>query len=574
MERVRRGVSLGVLVVGLLGLWASVATAETIRAFETEIFLTGEDRFTVVERITWDFEGEERRGIFRDIPVAYGRGRSADYHIGIEVGEVLLDGSPVPVKRTREGDAVRLRIGDPDGRVTGVHVYELRYAVTRGLLFFPDHDELYWNVNGFGWKVPILESVAAVYLPGDRGEDLQLACFTGPRGSIARDCTTTAGPASARFVADRAMGPGSNLSIVLGLPKGVIREPSARERFWARVRDYVSAWTLLPFAVLAGMTWFWRSEGRDAAGRDAIDVRYEPPEGMSPAELGTVIDERVHMADITSTILDLAVRGHLRIEEIETTKFLFLKERDWDLVKLEGQDALKGHEELLMSQLFPFAQDRVAVSSLKYKFHEKLPALRDAIYGQVSGRGAFFSAPPDEVRTRWGIIGGAVTLIGVGCLGAQVFAVGIAFILSGIVVLAFSPAMPKRNRRGRRAYEEILGYKEFLARVDRDRLERMGTRTTEAFEKALPYAVVLGVADEWAEAFADLYTQPPSWYSSPRYGGGFHPTLFVNDLGTSMDSIGSTIASMPPSSSGSGSSGFGGGGFSGGGFGGGGGGSW
>ncbi len=142
--------------------------------------------------------------------------------------------------------------------------------------------------------------------------------------------------------------------------------------------------------------------------------------------------------------------------------------------------------------------------------------------------------------------------------------------MTGLIVLAFSPFMPRRTADGRRAYEEILGFKEFLERVDRDRLERTGGRTADRFERILPYAVVLGVADTWADAFADVYTKAPGWY----VGGGraFDSRAFVSDVGRSMQTMGSTMTSQP---SGSGRSGFSsGGGFSGGGFGGGGGGSW
>ena len=90
-------------------------------------------------------------------------------------------------------------------------------------------------------------------------------------------------------------------------------------------------------------------------------------------------------------------------------------------------------------------------------------------------------------------------------------------------------------------------------------------------------AVVLGVADEWAEAFEGIYTEPPDWYRSDRYRGGFYPGHFVTDVGNSLQTMGQTFASRPSKAGSTGfSSGgaFGGGGFSGGGFGGGGGGSW
>ena len=491
----------------------------------------------------------------------------------MEVDAVTLDGAPVPVLERSSGSNLNLRIGNPDARVTGLHSYEIRYTVSRGLLFFEEHDELYWNVTGFGWEVPMDRVAATVYLIDEVDDRVQRACFTGRFGSVERRCSMRSGLASIEFLANRTLRAGENLSIVLGLPKGIIREPTESELFWSRLRDYLSVWLLLPLATLMGMTWLWRSRGRDPTVKDAIDVRYEPPEGLSPAEVGTVIDESVDMVDITSTILDLAVRGHLRIEEIEADGFLFLKKKDYALIRLGGGDALRAHEDLLMSKLFA-SGGRVEISELKNKFHEHLPGIRDSIYAEVSRDGGYFPTAPDSVRTMWALIGGGVLIVAGFVLAATEQVLPPASVaLSGAVVLAFSRFMPRRTRKGRRAYEEILGFKEFIERVDRDRLERMGTRTVQSFEQILPYAVVLGVADEWANAFGDLYTEPPSWYSSPSYSGGFHPTIFVSDVGSSLDSIGNTMASAP-SSSGSGSSGFGGGGFSGGGFGGGGGGSW
>jgi uncharacterized membrane protein len=127
--------------------------------------------------------------------------------------------------------------------------------------------------------------------------------------------------------------------------------------------------------------------------------------------------------------------------------------------------------------------------------------------------------------------------------------------------------MPRKTRRGRRAHQHILGFKEFVERVEGDRLERLGLRDISSFEKLLPYAFVLGVADAWAEAFADLYTEPPQWYAS-HHDGPFRPRHFVSRVGRTLDTAGSVMRSTP--NRGSGSSGF----SSGGGFGGGGGGSW
>jgi uncharacterized membrane protein YgcG len=149
---------------------------------------------------------------------------------------------------------------------------------------------------------------------------------------------------------------------------------------------------------------------------------------------------------------------------------------------------------------------------------------------------------------------------------------GLSLGVCGGIVLLMSRVMPRRTRRGRRAQQEILGFQEFALRVEADRLERLGTRDVALFERLLPFAFVLGAADAWSEAFADLYTEPPRWYRAQR-GGSFRPRGFVTDIGQALDTA-ATVMTSRPRSSGSGSSGFGGGGSSGGGFGGGGGGSW
>jgi hypothetical protein len=302
------------LLLALLAV-AAPAAAERVLAWETEIYLEGEDAFAVVERIRWDFEGAERHGILRDIPVAYGRGRAADYEIGVDDVEVTdATGNARPWRSRRTGRLLQLRIGDPDVTVSGVEDYWIRYRVRRGLLFFERHDELYWNAVGHEVLVPVERASATVYLPpGVEPASLEHACFTGPLGSVEQACRVVPGLAALSFAAERSLAPREGLSLVLGLPKGVIREPSRAERWLARVRDYLSAWAALPVLALAVLTGLWRTQGRDPAGGAALPVRYEPPDGLSPAEVGTVLDERVDLVDVTATLLDLAVRGYLRI---------------------------------------------------------------------------------------------------------------------------------------------------------------------------------------------------------------------------------------------------------------------
>ena len=148
--------------------------------------------------------------------------------------------------------------------------------------------------------------------------------------------------------------------------------------------------------------------------------------------------------------------------------------------------------------------------------------------------------------------------------------------------------MPRKTKKGAQLYREILGLKEFIHRVEKDRLETLHNDDPEIFGRILPYAMVLGYADKWADKFDGILTEPPNWYASPYYaqsGFRFRSRAFVNEVGQGLSTMEKTFKSMPANSGSGGSSGYeglggssggfgGGGGFSGGGFGGGGGGSW
>ena len=560
------------LALCALLLAAGPVRAEVIRSFDSSIRLADAYDFEVEERIRWDFEGAQKHGIFRRIPVRYRRPYLPDTRMVIDVESVTDEnGLPWTWRESASGDSLEIRIGDPQVTVSGEREYRIRYRVGRGLLYFEDHDELYWNATGNDWPVPIEAASASVELPsGTTASVARNACFAGPTGSALADCSERSEGSALRFSAARALPPGSGLTVVVGLPKGFLPEPSSLRRLLERAFDFLSLWLLLPIFAF-GLLWRqWRAHGRDPGAADALPVRYEPPVGLTPAEVGTVVDESADTLDLTATILDLAVRGLLRIEEIEGSGFLFLSSRDYRLHRTGTSDAsLKEHERLLLAAVFASGPS-VLLSDLKNKFYESIPGIKRALYQELSGEAAYFPTSPDRVRNNYRLAGVAVAALGLVALwaGQSPLAIGCP-VATGAIVMAFSGAMPRRTQKGRRACDDILGFREFVKRVDQDRLERTGGKTADRFEKILPYAVVLGVADRWATVFADIYLQPPSWYHSNRYGSGFRAQDFVSDVGSSLSSIGGTLTSQP----GSGSSGFS-GGSSGGGGGGGGGGSW
>jgi uncharacterized protein (TIGR04222 family) len=299
-------------------------------------------------------------------------------------------------------------------------------------------------------------------------------------------------------------------------------------------------------------------------------VQVEPPDGLRPGQVGTLVDERANPLDVTATVVDLAVRGYLRIEEIE--KEGWFGKPDWRLVKLKDDGGLQRYEEILHNSLFA-GGDVVLLSELKNTFASKLKKVQDALYVDAMHKG-WFTRSPQATRARWLFLGVCVVAVGVALTIAAAIntswgLVPMPIVLGGLLLMALSGRMPHRTPAGTGALIRTLGFKQFNDESERDRARF--AEQQHLFTEYLPYAVVFGATEKWAKAFAGLDGELPdqsSWYVSN------HPFTFVA-FSHSMDSFATTsagtIASTP---SGSGTSGFGGGGFSGGGGGGGGGGSW
>ena len=563
-----RSTTLILLIFSFLSFsFSAGARAEEIKNFHSEIFINRDGTIDVREDIEYDFQYAERHGIYRDIPYNYDFGYKR-YSIKLDVKDVTdFNGSPYKYEVSSGGGYIHIRIGDPDKTVTGVHGYSIQYTVRGAIAFFEDHDELYWNVTGNEWRVPIMRASASVAFDGETSEGVKAECYTGAGGSPAQDCNYKITPGKVNFLATNSLWAGQGLTLVAGLPKGLIEEPSPMTKaIWFLSDNWYFGLPFLTFFVVA---YIWSTRGRDPGGRGVITVMYEPPKDLTPAEAGTLVDERADILDITSTIIDLAVRGYLRIEEIESTKFFFFADRDYRLIKTKepGPGELKAHEEKVFSGIFK-GKEKVLVSALRDKFYTELPPIKKALYGELVGK-KYFPADPEKVKGIYKWIGIIILILSFILFSNLLLKISIS--LSGLIILVSSRYMPRKTREGTLLNKELLGFREFIDRAEKDRIETLAKNDPTLFDRVLPFALVFGLEDKWANAFRDMYREPPSWYSSPNYKNSFSPNMFVSDLGRSLGVMNSSLSSTPRKSGGSG---LGGGGSSGGGFGGGGGGSW
>ncbi|MBN2100572.1 DUF2207 domain-containing protein [Candidatus Dojkabacteria bacterium] len=320
-------------------------------------------------------------------------------------------------------------------------------------------------------------------------------------------------------------------------------------------------------------------KGRDIGRGSTVVPWFHPPGGISPVVVGSIKDERVHLVDITSTIINAAVRGFIKIKEYKKKEYELIKLKDFESgVSKKGNKinykVLGNMEVRILNDIFG-QKERIKTKDLKNKFYKKLPGIRNAIYEEMQKRD-YFEKRPDKVRGKHLGIGFAMLFGGILLTGLSIFSVftcGPMIALSGVLKIVLSFFMPSKTKKGTELYEKCKGFRMYLHTAERFRVQKL---TPQTFERYLPYAMVFGVENEWAMNFKDIYDEPPEWYEG--YGSGsFSPTLFTQSITRMNRSVSGVMASTPSSSgssSGGGWSGGGGfsGGFSGGGGGGGGGG--
>jgi hypothetical protein len=568
-----------VLAILLCTLLANAsAKSWRIADFQDNITVDKDGTALVRERISLVFVGEWH-GIHRTIPIEYPGPDGTNYELFVDVQSVTdAEGSHLKYESSRSRGFRDLKIYIP-GATDVSKIIEIAYRVRNGTRFFPDHDEFYWNVTGNDWPVPIDHASATVQFPEAAAGSLRVQAFTGVYGSTQRDATATTQGAEAQFESNNPLPMRGGLTIDVYIPKGFLEEPGAFTKFfWFLAGNPI---VFLPLVTLAGMWVLWRYKGRDPDAGMSVAPMYEPPPGISPAEAGTLLDDEIHPRDITSTMVDLAVRGYIKIEET-AEKVLLFTQRDYVFHLLKPREQwgaeLAPHERVMLENVFAAGAD-TRLSSLKNRFYSAVPVIRQDIMAGLKNKGLYLLDP--NSANGYSVVAAIGILIPFAILQFAGWAnffnsipLLIACILISVVIwFLFARQMTAKTVKGARTRIAVLGFQEFMNRVDAERLKRMPPTT---FEKYLPYAMALGVEHHWAQAFAGIVKDPPQWYTGPggSYPGVFNPIFFSSSMHSMASDMHQVFVSAPRASasgSGFGGGGGGGGGFSGGGFGGGGG---
>lgn len=531
-------------------------------------------RMYVTENLDVSFT-DRNHGILRAIPQTY-----KDNSLKLDVQYVKRDGVDEPFTTYGEKGNTVLKIGDADRTITGKHTYEIYYTMHNVMSFYEDYDEFYWDINGDQWNQPFEAVSAEVIFPeGWKADNIpHPSCFTGQGGSTERSCNIEKNDRGFVFSAARELLPRETLTVVATTPKGMF-VPRDRGDWWRENYHKLLAVVVPPILVGPWAFRRWYKHGKDTKGRGVIIPEYTPPK-LTPAEAAVVYDYRLNTTAVSATIIDLAIRGYLKI--IETKEKKILKDKltyEFEIIKTDwGQ--LKPHEEKIMSSIMaemPTGKTtHVSLDMLKKSFYKTVTKLQSDMPKQLATDGYFTSNPASSGTRMWVVFGVLVAL-------TFVFRtwLSVGLLLAAGIVALFAMLMPKRTQLGADTKDALEGLKMYMNTAEKERIKMLQSpdapyakgyhepkKTVELFEKLLPFAILLGVESQWAAQFATIYKTPPDWY-----GGNwtaFNAGYLASSVTGSVNAMSSGFT--PPSSSGG--SGSGGGGFSGGGGGGGGGGGW
>ena len=555
---------------------------EHISRFDSQILIDKQNVAHISETIDYDFSNLQRHGIKRFIPHRTKVGNSGKfYYYEFNFENASIDDLHVTSKISRDGEYELLQLGDADRTVSGRHSYTIKYTISPVIVKDDEGDYFNWNLTGNYWEVPIAQAKATITFDS-ADEVIKQRCYTGVVESKQSNCFMTVEDKILTVASNGIIGPGSGMTV-----NALVTKKSVNNYLQATKPPLPNLWPLAGVvfglgAITVGIVRKIRamSEHRRMQKQLVIVAQYEAPDNLSPGEIGHLSDNSSSMAEITATIIHLAVRGYLKIEQTQTKGLL--KKADYTFHRLKDSKDLKDYEKQLLDMLLPVGAKQTKISSIEAAVAAPvIAAVKGAFKENLNKKGYYITASSVPKKTFWkrrsGFLFFLVLLINLYSLTGPNKApfnfvlFSLIFAIVGAIIGAVIAYTIKLTESGYDEWAKVEGLKLYLTVAEKDRMNfhESPAKTPEHFSALLPYAIALGVEKDWAKQFEGIdISNQASWYS----GGSnqvFNSAILASSLSNDFSS--SISSNFTPTQS---SSGFSGGGSSGGGGGGGGGGSW
>ncbi|HRY82630.1 MAG TPA: DUF2207 domain-containing protein [Candidatus Moranbacteria bacterium] len=542
--------------------------------FESEIKVNEDSTLLITEKITADCGNlPGKHGIFRVLPTAW---KTTKKTVKMPVSLISItdfDGKSLNYKTIKDttNNTITWKIGDADKTVNGVNYYKITYKIENAIIFDdPQFDEWYWNLTGNFWDIDIDKFKVKIIFPEVvDNKNSQVEYYTGILNSKDKNLAEYKWT-DKNILEFNSLGTiyeRQGVTVSVTFPKNIFipYEPP----FWEKWHWILAVF--LPILIFFFCFKTWVKYGKDPRIKKTIIPEFGIPENITPIQMGMVMDNGSFSNEfISAAIINLAVKKIIIIEETEKkVTFFKLKDIKIKLIKDDYETSNKDAIENLILKKMLGGRKSIELSSLKNNFNEKLSQIEERAEKDIIDRGWI---------TKRGLnykIGFIVLAIVSFIVSFFLFFVSIYWGsgvgLSGLILFIFGLFMAKRTPMGAELNWKIKGFKLYMETAEKYRQKFY--EKENIFEKFLPYAIVFGIAKEWAKKMEEIY--------GADYFKNYHPVWYVGSAGnlasfdtdsftSKLNSISSSVSSNTSSSG----SGAGGGGGSGGGGGGGGGGGW
>jgi uncharacterized membrane protein YgcG len=552
------------VIILLFGFTICFSQGFTIDSIITSMAVKKSGDVIVTENIYTNFN-EIKHGIYRMIPYVFTNNGST-YRTRLN----NINVNNYQFQSSRENGNYKIRIGDPNVKVTGQHKYSISYTIEGPFIDMQSFQELYWNIVGNDWPTSINYASCRIEFEEDF-TDQQLAVYTGRQKEVNKAAFISKTDNVITAYTSKPLEPGEGFTLAIMLPANYIAAdkvmkvevpkpkpapiPLSSQWPWAAI-------ILSPVAYLYYLRKKHKSEEDDFYKK--ITPKAYPPLDLTPAEVGTFHDNIVHDRDVISLIPYWGYQGHLRMEHDRNYGDTYITKVS------ELSTGRPPYEYKLFDAIFSYGNS-VPLSTLKNNFYQEFSMVKSMVKKELNQLSMY-----DENYSYW-FKSWRMILLSLVFIPVLIFAfikgylmVGVAAIIGLMAVIVLTTLSYKLTEKGQRVNQDLLGFYTFLKNKDDYDYSQLIKDDPKYFEKVFPYAVAFGLDKRLVQRMTPFQTAAPMWYG--MYGMPMS-TQPMTDFGENFSpkEISSAFSSYPVSSSGGSSSG---GGFSGGGFGGGGGGSW
>lgn len=552
---------LAAIVVTALALLTSLApsahAADEVKTYVVDAAIAADG--TLAVKATMTFDGGAPATIEQRLSTATRTADNMEYRYRITDVTATAGSNPLDVKVTTAAKSTTLSI--PSAGAT--EPVTLSYVV-HGAAIATDGESttVRWPLLQ-GLNLPVTTFDATVGIPA---QFTMIDCAAGAADTPSSCTLYGGGTHESRnpFFHDERRAADEVVVVTVRFPKGVVAVNQDLRELWTLDRAFSAAPLPLGLAtgllVLGGLA-LWaahRRLGRDAgAGLAPTPVAEFHPigpgqsefrvlDGIRPGEVGTLVDERVDPIDVTATLLDLAVRGHLLITEVPPADPH--APTDWTFSRRTSADPLAAYEHTLLDAVAPVQGDAVKVSNLAGNVGSVIGTIQSELYDEVVTRG-WFARRPDATRSRWGLIGwvslAAAVVVTVLLAAFTHFGLlGLALVALAFGVLFIAQEMPARTAAGTAVLGGLDALRGSLLTTPVDTLPA-GKGLTQ-LSSILPYAIVVGGKERWLQAVAaaddDVETDSEDldWYHGPE---GWHLANLPASLANFVTTVQGTLFS-------------------------------